>query len=296
MKKTRIIMPVAVLCILVAVILTFNNTLSYLTDYDRKVNIVTIGKVDIMIDEGEYNEESSYNVETGSDLPKAPKIKNEGTEDAFVFFKISVPKKDVTLLYEKTFIVGEGQDEVTYKEGTPTSDNRDANGNPQKNVDEIYKMLANGSNIGNLAADSVFEAADKPNTEPQLIFEYHKGNLSDENNKIAGWVFLKREIGQGDDKYNHYYFGYNKRVLKKTADSNDDETITLFDHIQLKSFIDEELMAGHNDNDVEVSLLVKAYGIQAESLGVPGISDDADYLSDDQLKRVFGIVERKQVM
>lgn len=282
-------MPVAALCILIAVILTFNNTLSYLTDYDRKVNIVTIGKVDIMIDEGEYNEESSYNVETGSDLPKAPKIKNEGTEDAFVFFKISVPKKDVTLLYEKTF----RQDEVTYKEGTPVSSE---NGNPQKNVDEIYKMLANGSNVENLATDSAFAENDKPNTEPQLIFEYHKGNLSDGNNKIAGWVFLKREIGQGDDKYNHYYFGYNKRVIKKTADSNEDETITLFDHIQLKSFIDEELMTGHDADDVEVSLLVKAYGIQAESLGIPDVDDDAVYLSDAQLKRVFGIVERKQVM
>ena len=62
-------MPVAALCIIIAVILTFNLTLSYLTDYEVKNNIVTIGKVAIELDEGDF--EDSSVLPAGGTLPKA---------------------------------------------------------------------------------------------------------------------------------------------------------------------------------------------------------------------------------
>ena len=58
--------------------------------------------------------------------------------------------------------------------------------------------------------------------------------------------------------------------------------------LQLKSFIDEELGGKIN---TEVKVLVDAYGIQADDLG---ITLSEGILSDDQVKSVFEIVQRKR--
>jgi len=263
----------------------FSATISYLADYERKDNVITIGNVDIEIDEGEYKD-SSTAVAAGSTLPKAPSIKNTGINDTYVFFKVAIPKEKVTLLYE--------QSETDHAEGT-----KYYNMPVTTNGSELFKTIANGATatqVSNDGNDTVLSA-------PDVIVGYNKGvcdSGTPENSK-EGWVYLGSNQNQTIDtkKYDVYYFGYNKKLIPdpKTpvaqgepapVPPQDYWTTTLFDQIQLKSFIDEEL--GRKIN-TEVKVLVDAYGIQADDLG---ITLSEGILSDDQVKSVFEIVQRKR--
>ena len=98
-KKYKIIVPVISVCVIIALLLTFRMSLAYLMDAERKDNIITIGKVDLELDEGSKYQDSSI-VAAGDSVFKAPQLTNTGTEDEYVFLRIAVPVKDVTLLYE----------------------------------------------------------------------------------------------------------------------------------------------------------------------------------------------------
>jgi len=146
-KKYKIIVPVISVCVIIALLLTFRMSLAYLMDAERKDNIITIGKVDLELDEGSKYQDNSI-VAAGDSVFKAPQLTNTGTEDEYVFLRIAVPVKDVTLLYEED-IKGSG-DVILHKEGTKvhttTVDNHtilDGNG---KAHEEIYRMIATGTN------------------------------------------------------------------------------------------------------------------------------------------------------
>ena len=209
-KKKRIILPIAAACALVAVVLTFRISFSYLMDAERKDNVITIGNVDVELSEPSYTDSSV--VAAGDAPPKNPLLINKGTEDEYVFLRVAVPKKNVTLLYESDIM--ENETTIKYPKGTPTVKNRDESGKPQASKDEIFRFIAEGD-----LTSKVTETTE-PNTEPQLDFAYNAGHKAEENDSVAdteGWVYLYRKIGTGNDGYNYYYFGYNK-VLK--YDSN----------------------------------------------------------------------------
>ena len=283
MKKKRIILPIAAACALVAVVLTFRISFSYLMDAERKDNVITIGNVDVELSEPSYTDSSI--VAAGDAPPKNPLLINKGTEDEYVFLRIAVPKKNVTLLYESDIEITENET-TTYPKGTPTVNNRNASGKPQASMDEIFRFIAEGD-----LTSKVTETTE-PKSEPQLDFAYnagHKNEGGDDKQDTEGWVYLYRKIGAGNDEYNYYYFGYNK-VLK--YDSNQ-ETKTLFDRVQLKSFIDEELVSKTNGEDFASLIKVKGYGVQSNSLGINGLPGRNEILNEDQLKEIFGIVSRK---
>lgn len=278
MKKAKLIIPILSIFIVFVVFFSLRTSIAYLIDTDDKVNIVTVGEVKLEVSEG-YEEST---VAAGGTLNKAPQITNTGTTDEYVFFRIEVPKKNVTLLYEEDKTVGD----TTYKKGTPTTNNLE-DGKPKKNVDEIFKIIATGETATQITLNNGDTA--EPKDKPQLDFSYNKGVTDTENpteNK-EGWIYLKREIAESEDyNYNYYYFGYNKCLVV------DQETIPLFDKIQLKSFIDEELFTGTPKTDSNVTVNVKAYGIQADSLGIDDLDKDA-YLSKETLETIFKIVENK---
>lgn len=299
MKKSRITIPIALTCILLIVLFSLGTVISYLTDAEAKDNIITIGKVKLEVSEPSY--EDSQVVAAGDSLTKNPVIKNMGTEDEYVFCCVAVPKKKVTLLYETdTTITTEEENHTTkkYKEGTPTVNNYNEEGSIVQRNDELYRIIADGRMDGatptvtpanmveelNHANDRIY-----PCTEPQLDFSYNKGNTSQ-----AGWIYLERKIGGENDDFNYYYFGYNTRLLYNKDQENPTETIPVFDRIQLKSFIDEEV-GSKTVTDTIIS--IKPYGIQADSLGI----DDVDslgrnaFLTKEQLEKVWGIVKGKQV-
>ena len=272
-KKKRIILPIAAACALVAVVLTFRISFSYLMDAERKDNVITIGNVDVELSEPSYTDSSI--VAAGDAPPKNPLLINKGTEDEYVFLRIAVPKKNVTLLYESDITITENGS--TYPKGTPTVKNRNASGKPQAAMDEIFRFIAEGD-----LTSKVTETTEPKTTEPQFDFAYNAGRADTE-----GWVYLYRKIGaEENDAYNYYYFGYNK-VLKY-----DSETKTLFDRVQLKSFIDEELVS--KDGEDFASLIkVKGYGVQSDSLEINDLPGRNEILTKEQLKKIFGIVSRK---
>lgn|GEM_PF-1934068 len=286
MKKKRIILPIAAACALVAVVLTFRISFSYLMDAERKDNVITIGNVDVELSEPSYTDSSI--VAAGDAPPKNPLLINKGTEDEYVFLRIAVPKKNVTLLYESDIM--ENETTIKYPKGTPTVKNRDESGKPQASMDEIFRFIAEGD-----LTSKVTETTEPKTTEPQFDFAYNAGHKNaggnDTQEDTEGWVYLYRKIGaEENDAYNYYYFGYNK-VLKY-----DSETKTLFDRVQLKSFIDEELVTKVGESsktDFPSLIKVKGYGVQSDSLGINGLPGRDKILTKEQLEKIFGIVSRK---
>ena len=304
-KKYKIIVPVISVCVIIALLLTFRMSLAYLMDAERKDNIITIGKVDLELDEGSKYQDSSI-VAAGDSVFKAPQLTNTGTEDEYVFLRIAVPVKEVTLLYEENIPDPDNANTILHKEGTKvhttTVNNHtilDGNG---KAKEEIYRMIATGTNPQKVTA------TDEPQNAPCLDFGYNAGHIkendSDTTPDTSGWVYLKRELNQSvtgepdTDRYDLYYFGYNRRLQYNKDQTAQAKTIPLFDQVQLKSFIDEELITGNQKANVDTYILVRAYAIQADSLDKGNAGDlnaierDA-YLNQVQLMEIFGIVERK---
>ena len=208
-KKYKIIVPVISVCVIIALLLTFRMSLAYLMDAERKDNIITIGKVDLELDEGSKYQDSSI-VAAGDSVFKAPQLTNTGTEDEYVFLRIAVPVKDVTLLYEQNTT----ENNVTHKEGTKihttdvanhSVDNANGNG---KAREEIYRMIATGTNPAQVSAADNLE----PKEAPCLDFGYNAGHIKNANDandtNKDGWVYLKRKLDQTIDgeTYDLYYY------------------------------------------------------------------------------------------
>lgn len=272
MKKRRIVFSaVAVFVTIVAVFIT-RLTISYLMDYERADNIITIGKVEVSLDEGDFPENSI--VAVGGTLTKAPTVTNTGINDEYVFLSVAVPKKEVTLLYEDT---------VT---GTSPHNEGEKISNAEKV--EIFKVIADGALVTNNGNVDIVPDSSDPK---KIVFSFHKGS-----NSVAGWEYLNTFTDSCSEDYDIYYFGYNKKLL---AEGNADQktTNTLFDKIQLKSFIDEELSGSYENatgDGAKVTVIVKAYGIQADELGIDGLPGNDDFLTNEQLGKILTIVKNKQ--
>ena len=334
-KKYKVIVPVVAVCLTIAVLLTFRLSLAYLMDAEVKDNIITIGNVNLELTEDKDSShpyEDSKLVAAGDSIVKAPALTNTGTEDEYVFLRIAVPVKNVTLLYEKTeTITQEGVPTVTHKEGAKVSHTAEQShyesdpNSDKKTYEEIYRMIATGeSGTPATVADVLATTDTDPKNEPCLSFGYNVGKVTGTTGGgsvttpgTQGWIYLKRELNQEikiknpaepdnevTEHYNVYYFGYNRRLKYDRNQTVQDKTVPLFDRVQLKSFIDEELIPSAyqstNKSNQDTYILVRAYGIQADSLDRAVSGDDSldkiprdAYLTQTQLQEIFGIVERK---
>lgn len=323
-KKLKNIIPIVLACIVIIAFFSFGAVISYLTDAETKTNIITIGNVALAVSEPSYQDSSI--VAAGDSLTKNPIITNTGTKDEYVFFRVGVPKREVTLLYEEDTTIGEGNEAKKYKEGTPTVNNMQIDSTTgavtiKANSDEIYRIISEDVKDGAEATDIIDELGSdvrEPNKKPQLDFSYNKGK-SDGNNddeKTAGWIYLSREVDKDVNlgttespknyKYDYYYFGYNKKLLPKSTQNNENQnnntqtdtssvTIPLFDRIQLKSFIDEEINYGNptSKKNEETKILIDAYGIQADSLG-GDLNNLSYFLDKTTLNKILNIVNGKK--
>lgn len=86
MNKRKLMLVAVALC-MVAVLVT-GGTLAYLTDTDAKTNTFTVGNVQIEIEEN-FTQDSK--LLPGIDVTKEVKIKNIGTEDAYVWYTYAIP-------------------------------------------------------------------------------------------------------------------------------------------------------------------------------------------------------------
>ena len=82
----------------VALLCLFRFTFAYFVDRETAVNQIKIGRISVELDEGNYT--PPENTLPSRIFDKAPKLKNTGTKDEFVFLEVTVPKESVTLLYE----------------------------------------------------------------------------------------------------------------------------------------------------------------------------------------------------
>ena len=247
----RVLLTVSAV-IAAAVLLIIGVTTAFFTDVEIKDNVITIGKVSIELDEGSFEPTQTYAVEPGSRVEKAPKLKNTGNKDEFVFMRITVPKDSVTLLNES------GADK-----GKPKG---------ERSVQQLFRLLANTRTPP--AQDNV-AAVTRP-TGRDVDISYHSAQAA--GSTVDGWELLKVEENTG---YDEYVFGHNK-LMKPN-----DETQTLFDAVQLKSFID-----GETTGEKEIG--VYCYGIQAEYLktDVP-LNLSAANFTATELNKIYTIVENK---
>jgi len=253
MKKRKILI-IAAAAALVVTLVAIGVIRAYFTEVEVKDNKITIGNISIELTEGSFDPDTTYPVVPGSVVEKAPKIKNDGTRDEFVFMTVTVPKAQVTLL-----------------------DESDANkGNPKAGLSgaqQLFKLIANPTPDTALQVPAV--------SGRDIDFTYHSG--SDTGNGADGWVLLTSECDTNGSDYDLYVFGYNKKMLPAN------ETVTLFDKVQLKSFIDGEKKDG-------VTIGVKAYGIQADYLRGEAVEDvdftKAHYSAAD-LNEIYSIVKNK---
>lgn len=105
MNKKKTVIAAAVLALVVLV----GGILAYFTDTEEKTNVFTIGNVDITLTEdgwtegsfnegtwtagttGEYSRTEAQNLTPNAVIPKAPIVTNVGSNDAYVFVKVTVP-------------------------------------------------------------------------------------------------------------------------------------------------------------------------------------------------------------
>lgn len=101
-NKKRTIFSIIAVCVLLAVF-AVSVTFSYLNDRKTADNVFTVGDVYLKIEEPNYPEEESSRIMAAySKVSKDPIIKNTGTNDEFVFMKVTVPLEEVTLITDGT--------------------------------------------------------------------------------------------------------------------------------------------------------------------------------------------------
>ena len=250
MSKRRLLLVLfaAVAC---AVLLVIGVTTAYFTEVEVKDNYITIGNVSIELDEGAFSPTEPHIVVPGSVVEKSPKLINSGNKDEFVFMKVTVPKGSVTLLSES------GSDR-----GRPKSN---LNGGQQ-----LFRLSAEATTPDTV--QSVPQVSDK-----DIEFTYHSGSA--EGNTVDGWLLL--ETKTDNSGYDEYIFGYNKKL------EPNDETVTLFDEVQLKSFVDRE-----KTGETEIGII--CCGIQAEYLKSEiAVNLTAEHQSLSELQAVYRIVKNK---
>lgn len=105
-KIWRTLMTVGVLATATAV----SGIAAYFTDMDEKDNNFTIGKVEIELQEEEWDKlpdengnkipDEAENLVPGQHIPKDPQVKNTGENDSYVFMTVEIPCEEVITVNE----------------------------------------------------------------------------------------------------------------------------------------------------------------------------------------------------
>ena len=118
------------LSLLLIATMAISGTIAFLTDSEEKINVFTVGNVDITLEEEFDQIEGGVPLTPGVTVKKKPYIKNVGANSAWVWLTYAIPAEIVESDKEKDFIhinVPEGHedewmDPVFDKEQTPYED------------------------------------------------------------------------------------------------------------------------------------------------------------------------------
>lgn len=160
--------------------LVISQSLSYLVATKVRDNVFTIGSVRLEISEENYPSEPEDRVLPPMGIiDKDPKLKNIGSNDAYVFMKVTVPLCEVQLVDEETKKVIPGG----------------------KALREVFNLTSASENALSAAAPAEFTVTDTG------IFSY--------DNK---WILLSAEEDTEKNTHS-YTFGYTSIVTKSGAGS-----------------------------------------------------------------------------
>lgn len=258
-NKKKVIM-IAVACALIAA-MGIGGTLAYLTDQTEATNSFTFGdvKVDTIETEWDLTDDNDNGVPDMAEnevpnqqTPKSVQAENVGINDAIVFVKLTVPVEEVTRVFD------DGTVELT------------SLGLHDTKLQEIF----------------YFELKDDSINYQNNHFGSDWINLPEEESGYAGaggpseYLDLSASSTRSyTSKYRTYVFGYNKRIAKGEI------TTTLFDKVQIKNFIENEITPG-----AVKKIKVETYSIQADNIvDENGQIDTTGALNHDTLKEIYDI-------
>ena len=97
-KSSKKLIASVMACTLVGT-LAFNGTLAYLTDTEGAANVVTVGKVQIDLEEPGYpgnNSDEVKRVIPNQEIVKDPQVENTGNNAALIYLKVDIPQENFT--------------------------------------------------------------------------------------------------------------------------------------------------------------------------------------------------------
>ena len=97
-KSYKTLIASVIACTLVGA-LAFNGTLAYLTDTEGAANVVTVGKVQIDLEEPGYpgnNSDEVKRVIPNQEIVKDPQVENTGNNAALIYLKVDIPQENFT--------------------------------------------------------------------------------------------------------------------------------------------------------------------------------------------------------
>lgn len=312
LKLKNTLFAVAASCLVV-----FGGTLAFLKDTDSKKNVVEIGNIKLELTETAWHPETEKTAVPGQIFAKNPILTNSGKNDEYVFLEVLIPMEDVQMLYEGDVYSNGGNYAIKigneFYTAALETDGTYTNTRIKVQDSTAYETLVceSGTKKGIKELHEIFRTlTDSPSGSiitKDGDFKYNSGSDSTE-----GWIILngpdnsqsemeiveERDLQTNETKhYRRYLFGYNTKLKGSVSNTSGtpDTTSALFDKIQLKSFVDEDLLGKEKPDSEEgyeskpEEIKINAYGIQADNLNL----SLGNFLTYTQLNQIYNIAKQK---
>lgn len=260
MKNKKKIITLGITCGLI-VAMGIGGTLAYLTDQTEATNNFTFGDVkvntietlwDTTDDDDNGVPDMAEDEVPNQQTPKSVQAENVGINDAVVFVKLTVPVENVTRVFDN------GRVELK------------SDGTHDKKMQEIFYFQDYGYNIN----------YQNNGFDPKWV------NIPEEETGYSGAGGATPYLDLSANKFRAYtgstrtyVFGYNKRLKP------DEITTTLFEKVQIKNFLENEITPRAVKN-----IKVETYSIQADNIvNSNGQIDTTAELTHDTLKEIYDI-------
>lgn len=165
------------LSILILSILLFDGIYAYFTDIEAKSNVFTMGNVNIELIEPRWNSledldnngipDIAENIVSNTTIEKDPKVKNVGSNPAYIFIEINIPYSSVSLK-ENNSPVSTELFSYTINEGWTEIGNAEISNNLVRHVyvygsnDNITELNVGEETLNSLFSDITFKNLSKP--------------------------------------------------------------------------------------------------------------------------------------
>lgn len=266
-KKTKRVALTATACGLVAA-LGVGASLAYMTDAEQAVNTFTVGNVGIELLEANYpgnDADAVKDLVPNQEVAKDPKIVNRKVNDAVVFMTVDSPMENVSLVSDNGATAAKAIQEIFY-----FKDETDGINAHENNFDNAWTELTDKKMYVKIAANGTETAV----AEADLADAF--ANLT-----------------EGDHIVNRYVFAYNTEIQGSSTHDGDAQTVgtndvtsTLFEKIQLKNILENEI-------DLMTEFIqVRGYAIQADNI-VLSDGEAADWSADADKAEVYDIYIRQ---